>query len=239
MGRKQSEKRSKAFSIYDEHHGKIKNKEIAKEIGVSAAQISRWKKEDEWDFNLSSKRGAPYGNSNANGNRGGAPSRNKNAEKHGFYSKFFPEETREIMEQISDDNILDNLWESIVIQKAVIIRAQHIMFVKDKDDTSRELKKSKEFISENSSSTEEEYEIQMAWDRHATMMNAQSRAFSTLNNMIKQYDELLSRGFGSEHQLLRMEKLKAEISTIKDKTTNIQDLDINIVVDYGDEDENG
>lgn len=39
------------------------------------------------------KRGAPFGNKNAIGNRGGgAPRKNKNAVKNGIYSKIIPEE---------------------------------------------------------------------------------------------------------------------------------------------------
>ena len=46
------------------------------------------------------------------------------------------------------------------------------MYVKDKDDMARELKKIKS--SENGEETE--YELQFAWDRNATFLNAQSRA---------------------------------------------------------------
>lgn len=228
MPRSRSPNRDKAFQIYDQHQGKIKIKEIAKLVGVKSCQVSRWKKEDNWEQNVSPKVGAPYGNQNATGNQGGASERNKNAEKHGFYAKYFPEETREIIEQFKDQNLLDNLWESILIQKAIIIRAQHLMYVRDQNDITKELKKSKSFITESIESQEEEFEIQFPWDKHATMMQAQSRAMATLNNMIKQYDQLVQSGFGSEHQRLRMEKLKAEVSMLKGE----EDTDDTLVDDW-------
>src|SRR5690554_4493567 len=57
---------------------------------------------------------------------------NKNAEKHGFFSKYLPEETMDIIQEIKEKDPLDILWENIQIQYAAIIRSQKIMYVKDK-----------------------------------------------------------------------------------------------------------
>lgn len=211
MPRARSPKRDEAFRIYNESHGKAKTKEIAETLNVSEPMISRWKKEDHWDDHLSPKTGAPYGNKNAVGNNGGAPIRNKNAEKHGFYAKYFPDETRDIIESIKDDDLLENLWENIQIQKAIIIRAQRLMHVKDQNDITKEIKKTKMIDNDKGSTEETEYEIQFAWDKHANLMKAQSRAMGTLASMIKQYDEMLRNGFGTEYQKLRLEKLKSEV----------------------------
>ncbi|WP_016993186.1 hypothetical protein [Lysinibacillus boronitolerans] len=93
--------------------------------------------------------GAPKGNNNAKGNRGNPnptpkfPKRNSIAEKHGFFSKFLPEETLEIMEAMNERSPADLIWDQIQIQYAAIIRAQRIMHVESKDEIIKELKKSK------------------------------------------------------------------------------------------------
>lgn len=47
----------------------------------------------------------------------------------------------------------------------------------------KELKKKKSVVSD-SADIEEEYEFQFAWDRHATFLNAQSRAMSELRGLL-------------------------------------------------------
>lgn len=88
------------------------------------------------------KKGGQPGNKNAIGNKGGAaPAGNQNAVTHGFFSKFLPEETLEIMEEIQERSPADMIWDQIQIQYAAIIRAQKIMFVSDKEEMIKELKK--------------------------------------------------------------------------------------------------
>ncbi|PCN44770.1 hypothetical protein B9C88_08715 [Brevibacillus laterosporus] len=91
------------------------------------------------------------------------------------------------------------LWENIMIQYTVIIRAQRIMFVEDKEELIKEIKKRKYEIVDTSTKekasfkqvvTEEEYEFQFSWDRHATFLNAQSRAMATLQSLIKRYEDM-------------------------------------------------
>ena len=80
--------------------------------------------------------------------KGGAPQKNQNAVTHGFFSKFLPEETLEIMEEIQERSPADMIWDQIQIQYAAIIRAQKIMFVSDKEEMIKELKKKRSLISE-------------------------------------------------------------------------------------------
>ena len=89
------------------------------------------------------------------------------------------------------------------MQYTQIIHAQRIMFVRDKEDMTKELRKKK--LTE--SGFEEEWEIQFAWDKQASFLNAQSKAMSTLVNFIEKYDRLAN----TEEQKLRIEKLKKEI----------------------------
>ena len=68
------------------------------------------------------KRGGQPKNKNAVGNGGGAPEQNKNAEKYGFFSKYLPDETREIFFAIEQADPLDLLWHQIQIAYAAIVR---------------------------------------------------------------------------------------------------------------------
>ncbi|WP_077717970.1 phage terminase small subunit, partial [Clostridioides difficile] len=164
----------------------MKQKEISAKYDISLNTLKSWIKRYNWASEKKkgapkNKRGAPIGNKNATG-----PPGNKNAEKFGFFSKYLPEETRELIQEISIKDKFDILWEQITIQYAAIIRAQKIMYVKDKEEMIKELKKHES--TENGEKIE--YEFQFAWDRQASFLNAQSRAMSELRSLIKQYDEM-------------------------------------------------
>ncbi|MFR5544746.1 MAG: phage terminase small subunit [Intestinibacter bartlettii] len=174
--------------------------------------------------------GAPIGNKNAVGNiGGGAPLFNKNAETHGFFSKYLPKDTLEIIEEIKEKNPLDILLEQITIQYAAIIRAQKIMYVKDKNEMIKEIKKHKD----TEFGEEIEYEFQFAWDRQATFLNAQSRAMGELRSLIKQANTMINENpeLASEEQKLRVDKLRAEIGRL---SSDDLDDELHIIVDYGD-----
>src|SRR5690606_23696611 len=64
--------------------------------------------------------------------------RNKAAEKHGFFSKYLPEETLEIMQEIEERSPIDMLWDNIMIQYTAIIRAQKVMWVEDSESHLKE-----------------------------------------------------------------------------------------------------
>lgn len=195
----------------------LKQKEICDKYNISINTLKSWIKRYKWAEEKRNKGapkntgGAPLKNKNAVGH--GAPKGNKNAEKFGFFSKYLPEETLELMENIVEKNQLDILWEQITIQYAAIIRAQKIMYVRDKDDMARELKK----IKSSEHGEEMEYELQFAWDRNATFLNAQSRAMGELRSLIKQYDTMVNANWSlvTEEQKIRIEKLKLDISNMK------------------------
>lgn len=195
----------------------LKQKEICDKYNISINTLKSWIKRYKWAEEKRNKGapkntgGAPLKNKNAVGH--GAPKGNKNAEKFGFFSKYLPEETLELIENIVEKNQLDILWEQITIQYAAIIRAQKIMYVRDKDDMARELKK----IKSSEHGEEMEYELQFAWDRNATFLNAQSRAMGELRSLIKQYDTMINANWSlvTEEQKIRIEKLKLDISNMK------------------------
>lgn len=205
----------------------MKYKDICEKYNLSMNTLKSWVKRYNWSEERKKKnkkgahnrkRGAPLNNKNAAGNKGGAaPKENKNAEKHGFFSKYLPEETMDLIQEIQEKDPIDILWENIQIQYAAIVRAQRIMYVENKEEMIKEIKKEKEYHTEVSSGSETEYEFQFAWDRQATFLQAQSRAMAELRNMIKQYEELLNanRDIATEEQKLRIEKLKVEINKVK------------------------
>ncbi|HBF8443963.1 TPA: hypothetical protein KO046_003064 [Clostridioides difficile] len=211
----------------------MKQKEISSKYDISLNTLKSWIKRYNWSKEKKkgapiNKRGAPFSNKNSVGH--GAPKENKNAEKFGFFSKYLPEETRELIQEISIKDKFDILWEQITIQYAAIIRAQKIMYVKDKEEMIKELKKHES--TENGEKTE--YEFQFAWDRQASFLNAQSRAMSELRSLIKQYDEMIHKDWNlaTEEQKTRVEKLKCEVNNLS--KDDIGDDELKISVDYGD-----
>ena len=211
----------------------MKQKEISSKYDISLNTLKSWIKRYNWASEKKkgapiNKRGAPFSNKNSVGH--GAPKENKNAEKFGFFSKYLPEETREVIQEISIKDKFDILWEQITIQYAAIIRAQKIMYVKGKEEMVKELKKYES--TENGEKIE--YEFQFAWDRQASFLNAQSRAMSELRSLIKQYDEMIHKDWNlaTEEQKTRVEKLKCEVDNLS--KDDIGDDELKISVDYGD-----
>ncbi|WBF54891.1 hypothetical protein HXV90_02990 [Lysinibacillus sp. JK80] len=241
MARARDPNRDKAFEIYREHNGDIPLKDIAKQLGKGEGTVRGWKNKDEWDKamngtlqsnerNVPNKVGAPKGNDNAKGNRGNPnptpkfPKRNSIAEKHGFFTKFLPEETLEIMEAMNERSPADLIWDQIQIQYAAIIRAQRIMHVESKDEMIKELKKAKyEYYPRSKEDgggvekavTEEEYEFQFAWERQAQLLTAQSRAIGELRSSIRQFVEMADqddeRRLKLKQMQLAIDKTKVEI----------------------------
>lgn len=243
MPRARDPNRDKAFEIFKEHNGDITNRKIAEILGVPEKTIGSWKSKskDDWNGKLNGvlqtdERSTPNkqkqeprkkrsGNPNPSYK---LPKHNKAAEKHGFFSKFLPDETLEIMEAMNERSPADLIWDQIQIQYAAIIRAQKIMNVTAKDEMVKELKKAKyDFIQKGKGdnatiervATEEEYEFQFAWERQAQFLTAQSRAISELRTSIKQFialvDEEDERKLKLEQMQLNVDKTKVEIDKLQ------------------------
>ncbi|MER3125598.1 phage terminase small subunit [Bacillus pumilus] len=223
----------------------MKYKDLAEKYGVSINTIKSWKKRHGWERkkgapkekSVHTKKGGQPGNKNAIGNSGGAPARNQNAKTHGFYSKHMPAEAFEIMQDIQEFSPVDLLWEQIQIQFTAIVRAQKIMFVESKDEMIKELKKKKSVVSDSADIEEEEYEFQFAWDRHATFLNAQSRAMSELRGLIKQFDNIAHE---TDERRLKLEQMRLNIDKTKAEVEKMELGDVApvyIVDDIGDDDD--
>lgn len=204
--------------------------EIAGRLGVPPGTVRRWKSIYGWESERSEKipsvrkRGAQPGNKNS---KGGPPG-NKKAEKYGFLSKYLPSETKEIFDAVAVADPLDLLWHQIQIQYAAIIRAQKIAYVKDQHDKTIEKVEEKD-----GNVIGERWEVQQAWDKQENFLKAQSRAMSTLANMLRHYEQMLrDRGENvTEEQRLRLEKLRAETERIRRSSDPDQDDGVEIIND--------
>ncbi|PGT35668.1 hypothetical protein COC97_24655 [Bacillus anthracis] len=237
----------------------MKYKDIAEKHDVSVNTVKSWKTRYKWDrkgvhtnnekVRTQKKTGAPINNKNAVGNSGnknpkwgnknavghGPPKGNDNAVTHGFFRKHFPEDVADLAAEIMEKNPIDMLWENITIQYTAIIRAQRLMFVESKNEMIKELKKSKFDVLPDKEKgfiqvpTEEEYEFQFAWDRHATFMNAQSRAMSTLSSLIRDFDKLANIDDERRAKLnlmnAQIDKLKADINKEDKEVLRVQIID--------------
>ena len=187
--------------------------EIAASLNLPEGTVRRWKCTHRWysersdkknERSKKKKRGAQPGNTNSSG----GPPGNKKAEKYGFFSKYLPEETVSIIQEMPKDP-LDILWDQIQIAYAAIIRAQQIMYVKDRDDKTKE----KAMSGEKS----DVWEVQQAWDKQGRFLQSQARAQAELRGLIKQYDELLHKNWelATEEQKARIAQLKAQTDRMK------------------------
>lgn len=219
---------------YEDYKSGMKYKEIAEKYNVTLNTVKSWKTR-HWNkqgvhtkknksVHTKRKRGGQPGNKNATG-----PPGNRHAEKHGFFSKWLPEETKEIIGEMNSMNELDILWSNIQLQFAAIIRAQNLMHVKDQSDKTVEKVEEKD-----GNVVGERWEIQQAWDKQATFLSAQSRAMKTLESMIKQYDEMVHKNWNvaSEEQKERLELLKVQRKKLEmDAGTEDDDEQVVIVND--------
>lgn len=228
MPRPRSPNRDKALQLWLDSGRKRQLKDIAIELQVSEEQIRKWKNQDKWDKvtlpnvkgNVTNHKGAPAGNQNAVGH--GAPKQNKNAEKYGFFSKYLPEETVSIIQEMPTDP-LDILWDQVQIAYAAIIRAQSIMYVRDQKDVTI----TKIGHKNGDTVTEERWEVQQAWDKHGNFLQAQARAQKTLEGLIKQYDELLHKNWelASEEQKARIAQLRAQTDKLTGNNQELEDME--------------
>ena len=222
-----------ADQAYQDYQNGMKYQDIADKYGVTLNTVKSWKQRYNWRRDKkdahdkksvhTKNKGAPYvgnsnaaghgapkGNQNALGNNGGPPLGSHNAVTHGLYAKYIPPETLEIIANMGYRSPLDILWEAITIKYAAIIRAQKIMYVADASDNTEILKSASMSVDPKTGQKKSEsrvYDITLAADKQAAFLTAQSKAMTTLNNMIKQYEDMRPDGEAA----LRIKKLKAEL----------------------------
>ncbi|MDR4995309.1 phage terminase small subunit [Bacillus altitudinis] len=188
--------------------------QIADHYNVSIHTVNSWKRRYGWQ--------RQKGSSN---------------QAHSIFNQFLSDETIEIMEKMGGRTSLDLIWDQIQIQYAAIIRAQRIMYVSDQDDMIKELKKAAympssleeivEGIQPEQEISTEEYSFQFSWDRHATFLNAQSRAMGELRRLIKQFEEL---AHAKDERRLRLKQIELTIEKTKKAVREEKEEDIHIMI---------
>ncbi|MCY7784193.1 MULTISPECIES: phage terminase small subunit [unclassified Bacillus (in: firmicutes)] len=134
MPRPRDPRRDEAYRLWEESGGCKKLKDIADELGVTSNTIRKWKANDKWEEQMKGsapkskgsapfRPGAPKGNQNAKGNKGGkappgnqnakgnrggaAPKGNKNSVRTGEYESilfdFMDDTEKELFGQIETD----------------------------------------------------------------------------------------------------------------------------------------
>lgn len=223
MARAPDPKAEKAKELFDQG---LKLVDIAKTLEVSEGTVRSWKSRYKWDnatlqkekCNVAKKKGAQLGNKNSSG----GPVGNKKAEKYGFFSKYLPEETKEIFDAVAQADPLDLLWHQIQIAYAAIVRAQRIAYVKDRQDKTIERIEKKD----GDDFYGEKWEVQQAWDKQNSFLKAQARAQGELRSMIKQYDEMLHKSWdmATEEQKSRIAQMKAQTAKLsQDQSADTED----------------
>lgn len=221
--------RDKAKEIWLKSKGAKPLVEIATELNKSSSTIRKWKSLDSWEDELKgsaplNKRSAPLkNNQNAVENKGGAPPKNQNAMSHGLFSKWLPDETKELLNAMQEQEASDMIWTSIEIQYAAIIRSQKIMYVGYNDS---HLDESSGWPSSSEGSSETK-KVAYAYEQQASFLQAQSRAMGTLSSLIKQFvaiaDEQDERKIKLELMQAQVMKLKSETKATTKETTYIID----------------
>ncbi|MGN7328703.1 phage terminase small subunit [Bacillus pumilus] len=187
--------------------------QIADHYNVSIHTVKSWKRRYGWQRQKGSSKQA-----------------------HSIFNQFFSDETIEIMEKMGGRTSLDLIWDQIQIQYAAIIRAQRIMYVSDQDDMIKELKKAAympsleetvEGIQPEQEMSTEEYSFQFSWDRHATFLNAQSRAMGELRRLIKQFEEL---AHAKDERRLRLKQIELTIEKTKKAVREEKEEDLHIMI---------
>lgn len=216
-------KATNAELAYQDYLKGMKYKEIAEKYGVTINTVKSWKTRYKWSKDgkksVHTKTGKVctqkprMGNQNAAGH--GAPEGNKNAEKYGFFSKYLPDETREIFSAIEEADPLDLLWHQIQLAYVAIIRAQKIAYVKDQEDKTEE--------KTGSFDNGDTYMVQQAWDKQNEFLKAQARAQRELRSLIKQYDEMLHKNWdmATEEQRARIEMMKQKSNTQQEEEDGV------------------
>ncbi|MCY8307179.1 phage terminase small subunit [Bacillus vallismortis] len=134
MPRPRDPRRDEAFRLWEESGGSKKLKDIAEQLNVTSSTVRKWKANDKWEEKMKGSapkskgsapfcKGAPKGNQNAKGNKGGkappgnqnakgnrggaAPKGNKNSVRTGEYESilfdFMDDTEKELFGQIETD----------------------------------------------------------------------------------------------------------------------------------------
>ncbi|MGE6629844.1 phage terminase small subunit [Bacillus sp. NPDC077027] len=222
--------KEKQIEAQQDYNNGMKYKDLAEKYSVSIHTINSWKRRYGWKRDKLQPLDSLQ--------------KQLDQDAHAIFTKFLSDETLEIMEKMGGRSSLDLIWDQIQIQYAAIIRAQRIMFVVDQNDMMKELKKAKyayhpleeetaEGAKLEQSLIEEEFAFQFSWDRHATFLNAQSRAMGELRRLIKQFEEL---AHAKDERRLKLKQIELSIEKTKKAVNKGKEESMNITIKRKDDD---
>ena len=231
MPRARSPNRDEAKRLWLESGKTRQLKDIAAELGVSPDQVRKWKKEDNWEGNAKGHvtkkgnshvtkpkqtRGAPHGNKNAVGNKGGngGPLRNQNALKHGVYAGVFWDRLDEkealLVEHLPTDeeqHLLDEIALLSIRERRLLDKITHIQ---QQDELSRGLMIDEVLRTENKREFESEADRQLYDERQRTKIDNEEilpgRPYQ-ISTRTKDNSDLLLRAHG---ELTRVQAQKRQ-----------------------------
>lgn len=125
--------------------------------------------------------------------------------------KHLPEETLELIEEMELLDPLDVLYDQIRLQWAMIVRSQEIMFVMDREDTTK-------FISTNGAESTG-YDIHAAWDKQGKFMTSMTAAQKELRYLIQQFMDLVPV---DDERRARVANIEANTELVKERTKLLQ-----------------
>lgn len=248
MSRERSPNREKAFKLWCEGGRTRKLSSIAKELGVRPEIIRKWKHIDNWEERPDPgprRRGAPDGNQNAVGNKGGrgGPSRNKHALKHGEYETIWldalePDEQIRLMEvetdpikQIENEIRLLELRERRMLQlRAKIMDGWDSSAVSSKSESFQRITEGIGDIPEFSDTgelitdrrietfmkeTERTTKTTQKLERILAIEDALTRVQDKKAKCVDLLVKIEARALSEEEQRVRIDKLKAEVNKMR------------------------
>ncbi|MDU3971930.1 MAG: phage terminase small subunit [Enterococcus faecalis] len=222
MARKRDPRRDEAKKIWLDSGGKKVLKELASELNVSDSQIRKWKSVDKWaeelkgnvtksNSNVTNKGGAPSGNKNAKGNKGGSPPKgNKNAIKTGEYETIFADmlsdEEKNIYSNMNDDPFFKRIKDAEAgLNDEEVERLQQLRKVKEPSAIDGKMVTVKREVLKDVQITRKTFR---KLDDILAIEDALTRISNQLTKAIKQQEELVTRGI--KLQLLNAQTEKAE-----------------------------
>lgn len=247
MSNKKQSKRQQAFDIFKENNGKIDLIEIARLLNSPPGTVRGWKSKDKWDDQLngtfhdekrnapiketerSDGRGAPPGNKNAIGNRGGAPPKhNKNAvttgEHETIFEEFLSDEEKDIYSIMSDDPFFIMSEEVRLLkirQRRMMLRIKNIEdgLTESEFEYLQELRGKADFLDNPKKKSKPELIVTSMKEKIARKIDdvlriedALTRVSNQLQKAIKQLNELILNE-------QRLELMKAQTDHTKAQTT--------------------
>lgn len=214
-------------------NSKISLKDLAKQHKVNYSTLVSRKYREKWY-----RPGDEIKNKGNKGNKMAKPPKgNKNAAKHGLFAKWLPDDVLEIALELDKQDPKDMLWQNIIIQYTAIIRSQKIMYVANQevhDSLNVELQIDPTIKDKKGqpATVKEKREWHLAYQKQESFLNAQSRAISTLSNLIKQYvamsDDEDERKLKLQQMQANITKLEVETTKLKAETEQSEELDTKI-----------